>query len=116
MNCLRHAIYSPRITVGGVESFSLLSVRPGCRILVKSVAPRALFLMPRDNGSCPTVVHGLYHSVHDGLRKGRNDGTGYAERDMARQAKWADPALRREREGARVGKKERARARGGERE
>ena len=50
----------------------------------------------------------------DCLRKGRNGDTGYAARDMARRVKWADPALRREREGARVREreKERTRARG----
>ena len=45
----------------------------------------------------------------DGLRKGRNDDTGFATRDMARRVKWADPALRRERE------RERTLARGSER-
>jgi hypothetical protein len=43
----------------------------------------------------------------DGLWKGRRSGIGYAARDMARQVKWEDPALRRERkrkrERARVG-------------
>ena len=34
----------------------------------------------------------------DGLWKGRSCGIGYAARDMARQVKWEDPALRRERE------------------
>ena len=34
----------------------------------------------------------------DGLWKGRSGGIGYAARDMARQVKWEDPALRRERE------------------
>ena len=43
----------------------------------------------------------------DGLCKGRRGGTGYAARDMARQVKWADPALRREREGAKERERER---------
>ena len=48
----------------------------------------------------------------DGLRKGRNGDTGFAARDMARRVKWADPALRREREGAReAGEGERTRVR-----
>ena len=45
----------------------------------------------------------------DGLRKGRNGDTGFAARDVARRVKWADPALRREREGARVRERERKR-------
>ena len=32
----------------------------------------------------------------DGLWKGRSGGFGYAARDMARQVKWEDPAMRRE--------------------
>ena len=36
--------------------------------------------------------------LSDGLWKGLNGGIGYAARDMARQVKWEDPALRRERE------------------
>ena len=32
----------------------------------------------------------------DGLWKGWSGGIGYAARDMARQVKWEDPALRRE--------------------
>ena len=32
----------------------------------------------------------------DGLWKGRRGGIGYAARDMARQVKWEDPAMRRE--------------------
>ena len=42
----------------------------------------------------------------DGLWKGRSGGIGYAARDMARQVKWEDPAMRRERE------RERTRANG----
>ena len=34
----------------------------------------------------------------DGLWKGWSGGIGYAARDMARQVKWEDPAMRRERE------------------
>ena len=46
----------------------------------------------------------------DGLWKGRSGGIGYAARDMARQVKWEDPALRRERERER--ERERTRASG----
>ena len=46
----------------------------------------------------------------DGLWKGRSCGIGYAARDMARQVKWEDPALRRERERER--ERERTRASG----
>jgi len=34
----------------------------------------------------------------DGLWKGRSGGIGYAARDMARQVKWEDPTLQREKE------------------
>ena len=47
----------------------------------------------------------------DGLWKGRRGGIGYAAQDMARQVKWEDPALRRERE--REKENERMRASGG---
>ncbi len=46
----------------------------------------------------------------DGLWKGRSGGIGYASRDMARQVKWEDPAMRRERE--REKEKERKRVSG----
>ena len=46
----------------------------------------------------------------DGLWKGWSGGIGYAARDMARQVKWEDPALRRERERER--ERERTRASG----
>ena len=59
MTCLKRAFYRPRRTVGGVESFSLLSVCPGCRVLAKSVTPRTLFPMPRDNCACSAVVRKL---------------------------------------------------------
>ena len=45
------------------------------------------------------------------LRKGRNDGTGYASRDVTWPPEWADPALRRERESEQERERERARAR-----
>ncbi len=64
---------------------------------------------PREtwHGSDSTWRGGRDEMRSDGLRKGRNGGTGYSTRDMARQVKWADPALRREREGARVRERER---------
>jgi len=59
---------------------------------------------PREtwHGSDATWRGGHDEMRSDDLLKGRNGGTGYAARDMARQVKWADPALRREREGSRV--------------
>ena len=66
------------------------------------------------HGSDTTWRGGRDEMQSDGLRKGRNGDTGYDARDMAWRVKWADPTLRREREGARVREreKERTRARG----
>ena len=48
---------------------------------------------PAGPGSDGTQFGGRDETLSDGLRKGRNDGTGDAARDITRPAKWADPAL-----------------------